>query len=99
MIDDEQCDYEFQELLLSGSDFKSCLISFGLATNTEPPFCSFFDWLLTQRRGKSGHQMGGTKQCSSLKSCLKNFRLVYMTGAASSQLVLLFVSEDWFRID
>jgi hypothetical protein len=38
---------------------------------------NFFDWLLSQRRGKGGRKRRGTKLASSLGTYWKVFRLVY----------------------
>jgi hypothetical protein len=38
---------------------------------------SFFDWLLSQRRGKAGRKRRGTKCASSLGTYWKVFRLAY----------------------
>ena len=38
---------------------------------------NFFDWFLSQRRGKGGRKRRGTKLASSLGTYWKVFRLVY----------------------
>ncbi|KAF2676663.1 hypothetical protein K458DRAFT_180019 [Lentithecium fluviatile CBS 122367] len=47
---------------------------------------TFFDWLLSQHRGKGGRKRWGTKHASSLGTYWKVFRLVY-ERATNAKLV------------